>query len=40
MVSRDDWYALIGRLDTLGDEIDRALERSASTMNPAMAAGS
>jgi hypothetical protein len=34
MVQRDEWYALIGRLDALGDEIDRALERSAKYDEP------
>ena len=33
-VSRDEWDSLIGRLDVLGDEINRALRRPLRTEGP------
>ncbi|MGA3086085.1 MAG: hypothetical protein ABSE95_15035 [Thermodesulfobacteriota bacterium] len=34
MVYRDDWDRLLGRLDALGDEINRALARTTRTEEP------
>jgi hypothetical protein len=34
VVSRDEWDSLLGRLDVLGDEINRALGRQARTEEP------
>jgi hypothetical protein len=34
VVSRDEWDSLIGRLDVLGDEINRALSRHARAEGP------
>jgi hypothetical protein len=34
VVSRDEWDSLLGRLDVLGDEINRALGRYARTDEP------
>ena len=34
VVSRDKWDSLIGRLDVLGDEINRALSRQVRTEGP------
>ena len=34
VVSRDEWDSLLGRLDVLGDEINRALGRQARTEGP------
>ena len=34
VVSRDEWDSLLGRLDVLGDEINRALGRYARTESP------